>query len=285
MIHQILNINEYKINIDYTVEKTLKPFKEEVLDHLYKLYRTNGELPLLFSGGMDSTFILRSLVELGIKPRTLSFSFTKEPDEDKDCVLVKSLCKKYGVPEPEFFFIEENSFFEYASYLIHEKNIGYPMLHGYYMNYLLDSIPHQQFSTGMGSEFKLKNNVITLPIGPQLVKQNNPYRLFDFASSQTFLSYINHEQFLLNYKIPLSELQEIDGRVDLWYIRDLIYSSCYSDIVIRKKSPPLDSHIAEIFYEKFMPIIRQNHPVMMATKPFTFNVEEYFNRKKEDNVS
>ena len=60
------SILQYNIDIDYSVKDTLKTFKEEVLDELYAQYSLHGNMPVMFSGGMDSTFIVRSLIELGI---------------------------------------------------------------------------------------------------------------------------------------------------------------------------------------------------------------------------
>jgi len=207
MFHQIININEYIIRIDYTVEKTLKTFKEEVLDQLYSTYKLNGDIPLLFSGGMDSTFLLRSLLELGIKPRTLTMSFSKDHDTH-DCNLVRERCKQYGLGDPDFLYIEEDAFFEHVRHLIFDKSIAYPMLHGFYISYILNTYSNVKFFTGMGSEFKLFDNLIKMPVGPQLVKQNNPNRLYDFATSRTFLSYLNHEQFDIDYKTITNRLKE-----------------------------------------------------------------------------
>jgi hypothetical protein len=128
----------------------------------------------------------------------------------------------------------------------------------------------------MGSEFKLYDNRIKLMQGPQLVKQNNPDRLFEFVSSRTFLSYINHPSFISNYKKPVPE----NYRKDL-YARDQIYTACYPDIFIEHKRGPDDNHIAELFRRDIFPLIRNKIPWLPITTNYFFNVDEYFNRKKK----
>jgi len=282
MHHQIVNINEYLIRIDYTVEKTLKPFKEEVLDQLYNTYTLNGNMPLLFSGGMDSTFLLRSLLELGIKPRTLTMSFSREHDT-YDCNLVRERCRQYGLKDPEFFYIDKEKFFEHINYLLFERSIAYPMLHGFYISYLLSTYSNDKFFTGMGSEFKLYDNLIKMPQGPQLVKQNNPNRLYDFATSRTFLSYLNHERFDNDYKTIAQRLKET--KLNPFYLRNKIYTDCYNDIITVEKQIPDDGYIQTVFYPKFTPLIKDSLPLTYLTTPYYFNIDDYFKRKKDKNDS
>lgn len=261
MIHNLVSINKYEIKLDYTVVDSLKSFKEEVLDELYRIYKLNGDMPLLYSGGMDSTFILRSLQELGISPRTISFSFT-EDNSDFDCELVKAKCKKYDVRPPEFFYIDGNALQDHVRYLVEEKDIAYPMLHGFYMDYFLNTLKYEKFFTGMSGEFKLKNGKVIMPYGPLMVMQNNPGRLFCFTTDRTFLSYFKHEKFIANYKTP-NPLTET-GAEDQWYIRDLIYMDCYPDMEreVKNLPNPWRDHITTPFYKNVVPYLTERYPLL-----------------------
>lgn len=283
MYRQIVNINKFDITIDYSVEGSLKSFKEEVLDHLYHNYKQNGNIPLLFSGGMDSTFILRSLLELGIKPNLFTMSFSKDYD-NYDCNLVRRLCNKYGVKNPEFKYIEADSFIEHVQLLFKHfisqgTKIAYPFPHMYIMSYILSLYPDLNFYTGMASEFKVFNKIIKLPYGPYLVQQNNPGRLFDFTSSRTFLSYLNHPKFLPNFKRPIGP-----NSSDPFYERDQIYMDCYPDIDREIKHFPDDKYLIDKL-EEHSTFIKENFPLTHVTEHFYFNVEEYFKQKKERNDS
>jgi hypothetical protein len=276
-MQHVVSKGEYKILVDYTVENNLKSFKEEVLNHLYDYYKSNN-MPLLFSGGMDSTFILRALVELGIKPEIITMSFSKK-NNDYDCIRAKNLCQQYGVSQPEFIYYKKEAIFKHINELVYDRGIAYPMIHGFYMSYILKLFPQVQFLCGFGSEFKLINDNITIPYGPLLVKLNNPDRLFDFTTSRTFLSYLNHEQFYTNYKkilkLPLIE------RPDAYYVRNLIYQNCYPDIDIEEKKLPEDRYISENFYLQIDPFIRQNFP-QINTPSFLFSIEDYLKRNPKE---
>lgn len=94
MKHELVYINEYRITLDYSVEQDLRSFKEEVLNHLYTVHKEVGVDSIMFSGGMDSTFILRSLLELGITPRLHTLSFSKD-QTDYDSLQAITQCKKF----------------------------------------------------------------------------------------------------------------------------------------------------------------------------------------------
>ena len=278
MFSQVVNINECRFDFDYSVEGNLKSFKEEVLDELYTLYKEHGDMPLLLSGGMDSTFILRSLVELGIKPRTMTFSYSENAD-DYECELVKKLHKKYGTYEPEFFKLDPLSFLNFCVNLVTKRKIAYPMIHGFVVHMFLEnSTPGVKYFTGMGSEFKLFDNLIRLMVGPQMVMQNNPGRLFDFATSRTFFSYLNHEKFLNNYKkkVP-ADYQSPEP----FYIRDQIYLDCYPDIELSPKVRNMEAHLPynNLFNRNMINLMRNDVPTALITKHYHFNVDKYFQEK------
>ena len=211
--HRIDN-NEFKIDIDYSVEANLKPFKEEVLDQVYSLYKVHGNIPVLFSGGNDSTFILRVLLELGITPHLVTFDY--DPlYQWKSSNRARDVCKSLSLKEPEFFHLDIKKLIEHSTYLINEKNIAYPMIHAFILDYILSVYKDTKFYSGFGAEFKFDGEKIRIVLGPWLGKQNNPGRLFDFVSSRTFLSYINHPAFVSNYKTPLRRVgNDMFGKKD-----------------------------------------------------------------------
>lgn len=228
---------KYEVDLNVSVKDNLKPFKEEVLDELYSIHLKHGDLTLLFSGGMDSTFILRSLKELGINPKIITFSFSPNND-DFESELVKSKCKEYGAQPPDFFYIDKNDFFNHCNSIIESNQLPYPMIHGYMMDYFLNVHRGMKFYTGMSCEYKLKDNKIFIPAGPFLVKDNNPDQLYGFTTDKTFLSYFKHKQFVNNYKKENVYLN--NGQLDRWYVRDLIYMDCYPDITRVSKDIPYD---------------------------------------------
>lgn len=279
MLHKILTINEYVIDIDYSVEKVVKSFKEEVLDELYNLHRTHGINDLLFSGGMDSTFILRSLMELGIKPNLHAFVFCNNYD-GYDIVQIKKRCEKYGFKEPNYFPIDPAPFFDHVNNLTHQNKV-FTALHQYYIDYFLNS-NKLKFFTGLGAEYRLENKHLTLGVPPIINKLNNPNRLFDFTSDKTFLAYVNDSILKDNYcKVnPDTYYGE-----NVWYIRDLIYQNCYSDIEIVEKKPPGDAELANHFDDYYVPLLRERFPIMFCIEKYRFDLEKYYtkNLKGEKN--
>ena len=259
MIHNIISINKYDVQLDLSVKNNLKSFKEEVLDELYRIFKIEGDIPVLFSGGMDSTFILRSLLELGLKPRTVTLSFTKD-NSDFDCELAKQKCKKYGLASPEFFYMDDKKFFQHLEHLLEVRDIAYPMLHGFFMDYFLNTNKYDKFYCGMQNEYRLKDNKIYLNPGPYMVKVYNPDRLYNYTTDRTFLSYFKHKQFLNNYKQPQPRLS--DGTEDMWYIRDLIYMDCYPDIPreVKELPNPWRNYIKMPFIENVLPYLTEKYP-------------------------
>ena len=264
MIQYFTSNNQYRIDFNLNVKDILKPFKQEVLDEIYRLYRLYGNMPVLYSGGMDSTFIVRSLLELGIKPSTLTISFSKD-HSDEECEMIKQKCKKFGIDRPEFFYIDEAGFFNHIDYLI-DINKPLPMLHGYFMDYLLTTFRYQKFFTGMSCEYKCLNGVVKMPPGPFMVMQNNPGQLYGFTTDKTFLSYFKHKLFIDNYK----KIKEPPITIrDMVHIRDLIYMDCYPDITKQEKSDVQDwkEYIRKPFLEKYAPAIKQKFPWVFDVKP------------------
>lgn len=250
MIYNLTD-TKYEIILDYSVKDNLKSFKEEVLDELYRVHQQQGEMPILYSGGMDGTFILRSLQELGVKIKTLSFSFTKD-NSDHECLLVKERCRRYGIKTPEFFYFDKDDFISYAEYINQNKNIYYPSMHGFLMDYCVNNSPYNSFYCGMSCEYKLIQGKIVMPALPFIFKKNNPNKTFGFTNDKTFLSYFKHPLFMSNYKNDNPLLD--DGMEDKWYVRDLIYMDCYPDIKRSLKNIsaiwPSRDHITSVFSTK-----------------------------------
>jgi hypothetical protein len=283
MKHELVYINEYRLHLDYSVEDDLKTFKEEVLDALNLTHKNFNVNDQMFSGGMDSTFILRSLLELGINPKLHTISFSKD-QTDYDSLRAKDQCKEFGVQEPEFFYMDRDEFFKHVDFLTYEKNMAYPTLHCYFVDYFLSRMEMEgkKFFCGMSCEYRASNGFITMNVAPPIIKHANPDRLYGFDSSRTFLSYINNEIFKSNF---LKETPNIYGYgEDLWWIRDLIYNNCYPETKIITKTPPLAEYIAADFYSYKLPTILDMHPMVFLKKPFVFDVKKYFSEKANRNA-
>jgi hypothetical protein len=276
MKHELVYVNEYRLHLDYSVEEGLKPFKEEVLDTLNCVHKDFDIESQMFSGGMDSTFILRSLLELGLTPRLHTLSFAKD-QTDYDSLRAKDQCKKFGIKEPEFFYIDKYDLFKHIDILTYEKKIAFPTLHCYYVDYFLSKMGEEKFFCGMSCEYRSSNGIVTMNVAPPVIKYFNPNRLYGFDSSKTFLSYVNDSIFKDNY---LKENPIIEGYGEnIWYIRDLIYNACYPEIEIITKKFPNDKHITPHFYEHKLPTIQRLHPIVFLMQPFKFNAEEYLKEK------
>lgn len=264
------------VKLDYSVEPTLKSFKEEVLNSLYENYKKHNVERLLLSDGMDSSFIALCLQELGISFKPLSFVFSKKQNHvTKE---INSFCKTFGFT-PSYFVIKKEPFFKHVDFLTYEKKIAYPVLNGYYVDYMLNNFTENFFS-GMTVEFKyFFNSYLELGmVTPYLVKRNNPDRLFGFADSRTFLAYINDPIFLKYYKADCRQLE----RDDQWYIRDLIYTDIFPNIGKKRKMGWEDEIITKSFYETplpHLPTIKKEVPWVFQMKNYNFYVDDYFQNK------
>jgi hypothetical protein len=279
MKHELVYVNEYRMHLDYSVEEGLKTFKQEVLNTLYSVYKDFNINDQMFSGGMDSTFILRSLLELGISPKLHTLSFLKD-QTDYDSLQAKAQCKKFGVQEPEFFYIDKYDFFKHVDILTYEKKIAYPALHCYYVDYFLSTMEDRKFFCGMACEYRTSKGFITMNVAPPIIKYCNPDRLFGFASSETFLAFVNNPIFKDNY-LKENGVIETYGE-NIWRVRDLIYSDCYPEIGIITKKVPEENYIASHFYEHKLPDIKRFHPIVFLMQPFHFNAQEYFDQKDKN---
>jgi hypothetical protein len=279
MKREIVYINEFRVEIDYSVEENLKSFKEEVLNRLYTIYKESSVNEILFSGGMDSIFILRSLQELGITPKVHTLSFAKDYT-DYDSLIVKEQCKKFGVKEPEFFYMDKDQFFNHVNFLTNEKQVAYPALHCYYVDYYLSSMEQVNFFCGMACEYRTSNGNVIFNPAPTFMKKTNPGRLNGFECSETFLAFVNHPIFKENYLKPNPMIPGYGENI--WRVRDLIYNDCYPEIGIIDKHRADDLYLKNPFHANFLPTIRLIYPETGNVKPYRFNAQEYFNRKAKN---
>jgi hypothetical protein len=264
------------MSLDYSVETSISSFKEEVLNRLNTIYKEAAVNDLLFSGGMDSTFLLRSLLELGITPQLHTFSFSKD-QTDYGSLQVKDQCKKFGVKEPKFFYVDKYDFFKHVDILTFEKGIAYPTMHCYLVDYYLSLMDGKKFFCGMACEYRTSNGIVTMNVAPPAIKHFNPDRLYGFECSETFFAYVNNPIFKDNY---LKENPKIEPYGEnIWHIRDLIYSDCYPDMGIIPKKLHDDAYISVHYHEQKLPVILKMHPVIFMMQPYRFNAQEYLSKK------
>jgi hypothetical protein len=269
---------KFHVDIDYSVENSLKSFKEEVLDCLYEKYKNKNIVNLMYSGGMDGTFILKSLLELGIKPELHTLSFSKDRS-DYDSLLAINRSKKFGMNVSNFFYMDAKKIFKHLDFCTYEKKVAFPILNCYYVDYFLTENKDKNFFCGMSCEFRVcpsNNHNIILNGAAFRLKEHNPDRLHGFDNSRTFLSYVNNPVFKSNY---LKKTDHYLYGENLWYARDLIYNDCYKDIEIIDKTPPQDNYIIPHFYN-IQHKIQKMYPEVFNVQPYIFDVKNYFENKK-----
>ena len=270
-----LGPDEYRVELDYSVEANLKSFKEEVLNTLNQHHQNFGITDQMFSGGMDSTFILRALQELGLSPHLHTISFSKD-NTDYGALLAKAQCKKFGAKEPEFFYLDRDDFLKHVNFVTYEKKIGYSTVHCYYMDYYATKTGDKKLFFGM-CEYRTSKGIVTLNNAIQAVKEGSPNKFYGFESSETFLAFVNNPIFKLNYlkDNPFAKFGE-----NIWWVRDLVYTNCYPEIEIIPKNNHDDAYITTPFCSEFFPTIEKLYPTVFSRKSFHFNAQEYLNRKE-----
>jgi len=273
MKHELV-LDEYQVEIDYSVEGNLKSFKEEVLNTLNQHHQNFGITDQMFSGGMDSVFILRSLQELGLSPTLHTMSFSKD-NTDYGALLAKAQCKKFGAKEPDFFYVDKDDFLKHVNFVTYEKKIAYPTLHCYYMDYYASKMGDKKLFFGM-CEYRTSNGIVILNNVIQEVKEGSPNRFYGFESSETFLAFVNNPIFKLNY---LKDNGPAKFGENIWRVRDLVYTNCYPEIEVIPKSNHNDNYITTPFCGEFLPTIMRLYPLVFTRKSFHFNAQEYLNKK------
>jgi len=274
MKHELVYVNQYRVDLDYSVEANLKSFKEEVLNRLYTIHKEHAVNDLLFSGGMDSTVVLRALQELGVTPQLHSLSFSKD-ETDYGTLLAKKQCKKFKAKEPEFFYLDKDDFFKHIKMLTYEKKIAYPFLQGYYMDYYLSKTGDTKFFSGM-CEYRTVNGVVVLNPGPEFVRNIFFNRFYGFECSETFLAFVNDLKFKNNYLKP-TPIEKYGQNV--WYIRDLVYNNAYPELGMPPKRGHDDDYITVPYYKEMLTPIKNMYPMHFLTKPWHFDAKDYHDRK------
>lgn len=272
-------VNEYRVELDYSVEENLKSFKEEVLNQLYKHHKESSVDTLLFSGGMDSSLILRGLQELGINPKLYTLSHSKD-GMDHAPLLARARCKQFGAKEPEVLHIDKDDLFKHIDNLTYKEGIAYPTTGAYTMDYALSKMGDIKLFCGMSCEYRCySDGIIKLHLGPPFLRATRPNRFYGFDSSETFLAFVNHPIFKANYLNPIPSIKPYGDNV--WYIRDLIYSDAYPELGTPTKRDNDEMHILEHFNEVVLPKIKAMYPIPFLMKPWVFDAKEYHTKKEQ----
>jgi hypothetical protein len=266
MIHKFININEYQVEIDYSVEKNLKSFKEEMLDYLSEKCKTYKKIYLLLSGGMDSQMLAHCLRELNVDFEAVTYCFNPN-FTDYDSVLSSKVAKQLDIKHNKIYLNKEQ-LFEHIEKLA-KKEIVYPVLNNYYLDYAMNKNGEGIYISGACSEFKIQDNQISIHFNILSVHQNNK-NIFNFTTERIFLSYINDEIFINEYQ----------KHSDPFAVREKIYAKYFPNIKIEKKTWPEDEYIREDFYDIIKPNLFLINPLPFITKGFMFDIEEYFKGKK-----
>ena len=267
--YYFVNVNNCDVDIDFSAEDSLKSFKQEVLDHFYTICK-DKEVFVIFSGGNDSRFIARSLIELGIKFSAGTYVHAADYSEYNNTVST-SFCKQWNIKH-EPIYLEETNFYKQVLEWALDKNIVYPICNSYYMHWLMNRQRENGFNgvflSGAGSEFKLINGVIPIPHNNEFVKSHNP-DWHNFTTSRILLSYIKNPIFLEEYKTT---------KMNGFDVRDKIYKDAYSDTEFVEKTRGADLHIEE-WLTKNQKLISFTNKKRFMIKPYEFQFEEYLRNK------
>lgn len=266
MIHSFLNVNKHQIEIDYSIEKNLKSFKEELLNYLSEKCKTDKKIYLFLSGGMDSQMLAHSLKELNVDFEAVTYCFN-ENFTDYDSILSSKIANKLNIKQNKIYLNKE-SFFKHIEFLS-KKGVIYPVINNYYIDYSIHKNGDGLYISGAASEFKIIKNKIPIPFNVLLVCQNNK-NFYNFTTERVFLSYINDEIFEREYSKHL----------DPFAVREKIYAKFFPNMDIEKKTLPEDQYITEHFNNIIKPKLLAINPFPFITENFSFDIEEYFKTKK-----
>lgn len=269
MKHKLIHISEYKIEIDYSIEKNLKSFKEEMLDYLSEKCKTDKKIYLLLSGGMDSQMLAHCLRELDVDFEAVTYCFSPN-FTDYDSILSTKIAKDFGIKQNKIY-LEKQSFFNHINNLA-KKEVVYQVLNNYYVDYAIHNNGDGIYISGAASEFKVEGNKIPIPFNALLVHLNNQ-NFFNFTTERIFLSYINDEIFINEYMKHSDPLA----------VRDMIYTKYFPNIKKEKKTWPEDEYLREDFHNIAKKNLFLINPLPFITKNYFFDIEEYFTKKKMRN--
>jgi hypothetical protein len=271
------HINQFNVEFDESVDESLKSFKEEVIDHILQV-TNKKDVILLFSGGNDSRFVARTLMEINVPFRAITTCF-KQDFTDYDSIVSQQFCLSNHI-EQERIYVNRRNFFEEVKHLALHKRMVYPALVCYYIQTVIEKERNAGFDgvflTGCGSEFKIGSVYkvcddikLFLRHHPYILMENNLGVLYNFTTDRTFFSYIRNEHFIQNYKTSK------DG----FDIRDKIYQDCYPDLKLEKKTPAEDLYLQEYYDDKIVPYLKHLNPYPFITDYYTFDLVDYYKRK------
>jgi rhodanese-related sulfurtransferase len=263
--YYFVNTNRCDIDIDFSVENNLKSFKQEVLDHFYTLCK-GKDVFVIFSGGNDSRFVARSLIELGIKFNAGTYVHAADYSDYNNEVST-SFCKEWKIPH-EPIYLEETKFYAQVLDWSLNKNIVYVICNSYYMHWLMDRQRQNGFNgvflSGAGSEFKLINGKIPIPHNNEFIKFHNP-DWYNFTTSRTLLSYVRNPIFLEEYK---------NTKMNGFDVRDRIYKDAYPDTEFVEKTRGGDLHI-EDWLTRNQKLVSFTNKERFIINGYEFKFEEY----------
>lgn len=271
MKFNFIHINKCEVDIDFSVESTLKSFKEEVLDHFEQICK-NKDVKLILSGGSDSRFIARCLIELGI-PFTACTYVHKKDLSDYDSLVSTSFCRQWKINH-EPIYLNERLFAEFVMDRSQNAGVFHRIQNPYMMEYMMKLQEEKGFKgiflSGACSEYKVINGKMPLPWHCQALIKHNEGKWFNFTTDRILLSYVRHPIFLKEFKTTQEKGFDI---------RDKIYQECFSDTVFPKKNRGAHFHIEDWFVKK-LPIISGSNPALRVTEHFEWDFEKYLIEKK-----
>lgn len=274
------HINQFSIDFDFSAEKDLKSFKEETLSYLSEV--TQGkEITLIFSGGNDSRFIARSLMELNLPFKAITNSFERD-FSDYDSIVSHEYCIENKIKH-ERKFLNERKFFERLKEIAHHRGYIYTRLICYYIQHLIeeakDSGYRGIFFSGCGMEIHVhqdkkdeNKSLIEFNPHPHMLLEKNSGTLYSLWSDRIFLSYINDNEFISNYK-------QCKSGYDWTIVRDKIFKKCYPDLKLEKKTLANDSHMHDYFTNKIMPWLMTYDVYKFMLERYEFDIDQYFNER------
>jgi len=271
MKYNFIHINKCDVEIDFSVESTLKSFKEEVLDHFEQICK-NKDVKLILSGGGDSRFIARCLIELGI-PFTACTYVHKKDLSDYDSLVSTSFCRQWKIKH-EPIYLDERLFSEFVMHRSQTNRVVHRVFNLYMMEYMMKLQQDKGFQgiflSGACSEYKVINGKMPITWQCRELIRNNSEKWFNFTTDRILLSYVRHPIFLKEFKTTKEKGFDI---------RDKIYKDCFPDTVFPKKNRGSHFHIEDWFNKK-LPIITAANPMLCVTDLFEWDFEKYLIEKK-----
>lgn len=276
------NINRINFELDEN-HNDLKSYKEEVRDYIVQVTK-NKEVILIFSGGNDSRFIARQLMDLDIPFKAVTKSF-KPTFDDYDAVVSKQFCLANGI-EHDIFYEKPKEFFMKVKQISNANhNHVYTQLVSYYIETILQKYRNDGFTgvflSGCGMEMHFLSEIkkpekdsdiyLYFRPHPRQLLENNKQDLYTPMSDRIYLSYMRNKQCIKKHNDGLS----------IWTdIRNAIYQESFEDLVLIKKQRQDDLAIEQYYVKNIIPYIKNINCLPFITDPATFNLSDYYKRNK-----